>query len=229
MTPRDAWRIKAGMACFALAGPLSVIGLYMRGPIIDQRFAPDAWAAGSATDSFALSWVFLLPNLIMQILGWIALWGAMRQSRFEGLAFWGMVLSIVGNGLFLPHTGVIAFVTPSLAELYLEGRTELVDVANQGLFGPLSLPFLIGSAFGLLAGAICHGLLVWREPSLPSWAALPYVLHALFLTFVAPHAYALEYTGGVLLLVSSAAIALAVWRTIGRSSVGAAPRAKVVS
>jgi hypothetical protein len=41
---------------------------------------------------------------------------------------------------------------------------------------------------------------------------LPYAIHSIFIGFVAPLSYALEFTGGLLLLVSTAGIARDIWR-----------------
>ena len=122
-----------------------------------------------------------------------------------------MSLSILGNALFLPLAGVIAFATPEVGRLWLAGTTQALSVAQQGLVGPMALPFMIVSALLLLAGSVLIGLLLWRAPTLPRWTALPYVYHALALTFLARASYAAEYAGGLVLFVTSVAIARAAW------------------
>jgi hypothetical protein len=79
------------------------------------------------------------------------------------------------------------------------------------------LPLLIASAFALLGGALLTALAIWRSPLLPSWAAPLYAVHALCLTFFAQVHFALEFSGGPLLLASAIGIAAAVWRHTARA------------
>ncbi|MBA3582288.1 MAG: hypothetical protein H0W44_07535 [Gammaproteobacteria bacterium] len=205
-------RIRLGIFCLLASGILTVIGLYLRGPIIDQVTHTDAYVAGALASTHVYAWSLLIPSLVIQCFGWIALWAYVKDTPQEGLAFWGMVLSIIGNGLFLPFTGVIAFVSPAVAQLYIEGLPAAIGIVNSGLAGSFALPFLILSALTLLIGAILHSIVLWKSSLLPTWTALPYLWHALALTFIAPLSYAAEFSGGVCLLLTTAAITLNVWR-----------------
>jgi len=206
------WRVRAGIALFALAGPLSLGGLLLRGPIVDQSVDPARWAAVASSSSFVAAWYLLLPSLVVQMLGFAALARFTENGPAGRAGFWGFVLGVLGNGLWLPSAGVLALASPSLAALHLAGDPGAVGVLNAALFGPAALPAMAVSAVGLLGGSLAFAWAIWRTPGLPRWAALPYALHALCLTFLAPLSYAVELTGGALLLVSSAAVALAVWR-----------------
>jgi len=212
---RDVWRIRAGLLCFAATGPLSLGGLILRGPITDQRADPAGWAALAVSDHFQHAWLLLIPSLVLQILGWAALWGFTRGGRAEAPAFWGFVLGVIGNGFWLPSAGVLALVSPALGALWQSGVPAAVEVLNAGLFGPISLPIMAFSAVGLLASSALVAVAIWRDPRLPRWAAVPYALHALCLTFAAPISYEVERMGGALLLISTAAVALAAWRAAG--------------
>ncbi len=225
MSARDSARIRIGMAFLIASGVISVVGLWMRGPVVNQLIDPDGWAALNATAGFANSWWILLPNLVFQMFAWVALWAFMRDTPQERLAFWGSALSIAGNGFFLPHTGVIAFSSPAVARLYLDGDTAAIAAINAGLFGPVAFPFLLASAVLLMVGAILHGIMIWKSPRLPTWAAIPYVLHAAGLTFAAQFSYMLEYTGAIMLLLSGTAVGVAVWRQVGRAEGAAVPAA----
>jgi len=213
-SPRDVARIRAGMIGFVASGVMTLVGLLLRGPnpVDGHSFDAAAFVAASLSPHYTLTWALLLANLTVQIFAWLALWGFVRGSRWERLGFWGMVLSITGNGLFLPVAGVIGLTAPTVARLYQAGDTGVLAIANGAVFGPLALTFLIASALSLLVGAVLTALLVWRVPGLPKWAAVLYGVHALCLTMFAQVHYALEFSGAPLLLVSSVAIAAAVWR-----------------
>ena len=73
MNEKDATRVRLGLACLVASGVLSVIGLTLRGPIIDPGTAAEAFARGAASPSFAAAWFFLLLSLAVQGFGWLAL------------------------------------------------------------------------------------------------------------------------------------------------------------
>jgi hypothetical protein len=196
---------------------MTVVGLALRGPnpVDGHGLDVEAFVKVSQAPTHELTWAILLLNLTVQIFAWIALWAFVRGTKEERLAFWGMVLSIIGNGLFLPIAGIIALTAPMVATLYSEGNEAVIAVANSAIFGPLALPFLSASAFALLFGAGLTALVLWRSALLPRWTAIPYFLHGLCLTFFAQVHFALEFSGGPLLLASALGIAFAVWRQTG--------------
>ena len=205
-------RTRLGILCLLASGILSVVGLQLRGPIVDQKTDPESFVDSALSRKQPWAWALLLTSLVVQPFGWLALWAFVRNTRDERSGFWGMVLSTAGNGFFLPTAGVLAFTTPAVGRLYRSGTKPAIDIADEGITGRLGLPFLMGSAALLLAGSCLHGLLLWRSPKLPRWTAVPYVWHALALTFVAPRSYKAERSGGLALLVTSAAITRAVWK-----------------
>ena len=220
---RDRRRIRLGIALLVVSGLMTIAGLALRGPnpVDGHGLDVPAFIAVSQAATHDLTWAILLLNLVIQPFAWIALWAFLRGTGEERAAFWGMVLSIAGNCLFLPIAGIIALTAPMVAGLYAAGNPSVIIIAQDAIFGPLALPFLIASAFALLIGAGLTALAIWRSPLLPGWAALPYLLHGLCLTFFAQVHFALEFMGGPLLLASALGIAAAVWRNTGRAAHGA--------
>jgi hypothetical protein len=208
-----------GISLLVVSGLMTVAGLALRGPnpVDGHGLDVTAFVEVSLAPTHALTWAILLSNLTLQIFAWLALWAFLRDTREERLAFWGMVLSIIGNGLFLPIAGIVALTAPMVARLYSEGNGAVIAIADSAIFGPLALPFLIASAFALLFGAALTALVLWRSPLLPRWTAIPYFLHGLCLTFFAQVHFALEFSGGPLLLASALGIAAAVWRHTGQT------------
>lgn len=213
---RDAARIRLGMLCLLTAGVCTVIGLGLRGPIIDPAKFPAEFVAVTTSGTHYLAWSFLLPSLVIQCFGWLALYHWLRGTREEPLAFWGTVLSIAGNLFFLPSVGVLAFLSEAAARAAASGDPNALALLTTGIQGPFALPFLMGSGLTLLAGVVLFTLVLWRTPRLPQWIAPLYALHAVFLTVTAPQfqpwGYRLEKVGGVLLLVVTLVIVVRVWR-----------------
>lgn len=219
-SPKTQRRIRLGMVCFVASGVMTLVGLWLRGPnpVSGHGFDAEAFVAASLSPNYNFTWALLLANLTIQFYAWLALWAFLRGTPVERTAFWGMILSFAGNGLFLPIAGVIGLTAPAVARLYQQGNESVLAIADGGVFGPLALGFLIASAVTLLLGAVLTAIAAWRSGILPKWAAAAYALHALCLTFFAQVHYALEFSGAPLLLASAIGIAVSVWRqTEGRT------------
>jgi hypothetical protein len=219
---RDAGRIRLGMVCLAISAVFTVVGLTLRGPIIDPARFPAEFVAVSTSGTHYAAWSFLLPSLVIQCFGWLALYRWLKDTPQERLAFWGTMLSIAGNLFFLPSVGVLAFLSEVASKAHQAGSTDALALVTAGIQGPFALPFLMGSGLTLLAGVILFTIVLWKSPKLPRWIAPLYLLHAVFLTVTAPQfqpwGYRLEKVGGVLLLVVTAVIVTRVWKDTARAS-----------
>ncbi len=215
-TNRDLFRIRLGLVCLLVSGVFTVVGLNLRGPIVDPARLPELFVQVSTSGTHYLAWSFLLPSLVIQCFGWLALYHWLRDTPQERLAFWGTMLSIAGNLLFLPSVGVLAFMSEVASSQHLAGNAQALPMITAGIQGGFALPFLMGSGLVLLAGVVLFTIVLWTSPKLPRWTAIPYLLHSLFLTVVAPQSYVLERTGGWLLLVVVIAIAWRVWQDTAR-------------
>jgi hypothetical protein len=213
---RDATRIRLGMLCLLTSAVFTVVGLTLRGPIIDPARFPAEFVAVSTSGTHYLAWSFLLPSLVIQCFGWLALYRWLRDTREERLFFWGTVTSIAGNLFFLPSVGVLAFTSEVASRAHQAGNPDALALVTAGIQGPFALPFLMGSGLTLLAGVVLFTIGLWKTPKLPRWIALPYFQHAVFLTVTAPQfqpwGYRLEKVGGALLLVVTLVIVSRVWR-----------------
>lgn len=212
MSARDAWRIRAGMICLLASGVFSAVGLPLRGPIVLPGEDPTRWAEVALLSAHDLAWAMLLPSLVIQIFGVLALCAFVKDTREDALAFWGAMLSIAGNGLFLPSTGILAFADPEIARQVQAGHAEVLAISSSAIESSIGGAILAASGIVLLVGSMLVSLVLWRSPLLPRWTAIPYLLHALSLTLLAPFSYAIERAGGVLLLIVTLAITAAVWR-----------------
>ncbi len=214
---RDDKKIRLGMLCFVLYGVMASIGLPLRGPVIIPSQNPDLWAEVALLPTHDIAWALLLPALVVQLFGFMAFWGFMKDRPGGELAFWGMVLSIFGNGLFLPSTGILAFADPHTAALYQSGATDAaLTIASAGVSGALSGTILAGSGILLLIGSILIGITLWKSPLFPRWTAVVYVLHAFALTLAVTMSYTVERLGGFAILVVAIVLARVVWKETAR-------------
>lgn len=212
MKAKRRFRIRAGAVGLVVSAILTLVGLVLRGPIIDVNMNATAYALGAVSSRHVRAWTLLLPNLVIQLYVFMALFAYLENGRADRPAFIGMVLSIAGNGLFLPSTGVIAFISPIVGKMFLAGNGSVTAVANAGLMGQLALPILAVSGLLLFLGSIFFGIAIWRSQTLPKWSSIPYVLHTFLITFAAAASYGMELFGALLYLWSALWIAQGMWQ-----------------
>ena len=216
MNKRDVFRIRCGAAALFASGLLTAVGLYLRGPnLVDITTDTQRIIEVASSSQHILAQAFLMPNLIIQIFGFWGLYAFLANTSVDRPAFWGAVLCIAANALFLPFAGIVAFIAPPVADLYLQGNTEVIQIYHQGLYSAFARPFLAGSALLILVGALFFAVAIWRSDRLPKWAGVLFFLHAIGIGPAAEFSYAVEYTGALMLLVSTTWIAWAIWRETG--------------
>ncbi len=215
MTALRARRIRLGVVAFLLTGFLSAIGLLLRGANAPAAGDAAAWAEAGANATHHLGWVILVPGPVFQIFAFLAIWAGLADTSQEKLAFRGAMLSIAGNGLYLPFLGLSAFLDKAAADSYLAGNTDAVEIVRQAMFGGAGIAYLGLSAIILVVGVAMTSVAVWRSGLFPKWVAVTYLLQAIGLTIAAQYAYAVELTGGFLLLLSSIVMGGVLWRRAG--------------
>ena len=213
MNSHNHFRIRAGALSLFSSGVLTAIGLYLRGPnMVDITTDTQRIIEVASSSQHILAQVFLLPNLVIQLFGFWGLYAFLADTAVDRPAFWGAVLCIAANGFFLPFAGIVAFILPPVADLYLQGNTDVIQIYHQGLFSAFARPFLAGSAVLILVGALLFAIAIWRSGTLPKWAAVLFFLHAVGIGPAAEFSYAVEYTGALMLLVSATAISWGMWQ-----------------
>jgi len=222
-----ARRVRLGVVAFILTGVVTVIGLLLRGPNTPASGDPQAWAEAAAGGTHALGWLVLLPGPVLQLFAFLALWAVFIGTKQERMAFTGAMLSIAGNALYLPFLGLSAFLDAPAATQYLAGHEQAVDVVRAAMFEGVGLLVLLLSVVVLIAGVVLASIAIWRSGFLPRIPAILYVAQAVALTIAAQFAYAVELTGGILLLVSSVWLGAAMWKRAGTPVT--APRAATIS
>jgi hypothetical protein len=191
---------------------VQLMNFLLRGPLIIDTSNAQAFAESVASPNNLIAETFLPLSLIIQLFGFLGLYAYLENPTTQESSFWGMVFSILGNGLFLPFAGVFAFAMPAVGKLYLAGNTDVIQVAELTLGPGTGFAYLIASAFALITGAVLFAIAMWQTNNLPRWMPIIYVIQAFGLSFGASIAYGFEVMGGILLTVFSILFALKMWK-----------------
>ena len=204
-------KLRWGACALILSALLTLGGLFLRGPLITDVTDAQTFAKSVASANNLIAETILPLSLILQLFGFLGIYIYFDQSEFQKWTFWGMVFSILGNGLFLPFAGVFAFAMPVVGKLYLAGSTDAIRVAELTLGPGTGFAYLIASAFALTVGAVLFAISMWRH-GLPRWLPAIYFIQAFCLSFGASMGYASEITGGILLVIFSFVFGLRMWK-----------------
>jgi len=215
MTDFNQTKLRLGALALILSAALTLGGLYLRGPLITDVSDAQAFAESVASPNNLIAETFLPLSLVIQLFGFLGMYAYLDQPETQKTNFWGMVFSVLGNGLFLPFAGLFAFAIPIVGKLYLEGNTDVIQVAALTLAPGTGFFYLIASAFTLTVGSVLFAVSMWKS-DLPRWLPVIYVAQAFGLSFGASIAYAFELTGGVLALVFSLVFGMRMWARVSR-------------
>jgi len=190
---------------------LTISGLLLRGPLVIQITDAQAFAESVTSPNNLIAETFLPLSLIIQLFGFLGMHAFLDNPAALKTSFWGMVFSVLGNGLFLPFAGVFAFAVPVVGKLYLDGNTDALQVAVLTLAPGTGFFYLIASAFALTAGSGLFALSMLKH-DLPRWLPIIYVVQAFGLSFGASIHYGFEITSGLLLTLFSVILGMRMWQ-----------------
>ena len=195
-------------------------------PQPDPNTHLEAWARYVTTDHYVLG--HLLYSILGLIFGIFALGAYLTRSSVGGMGLVAMVITVLGNALFLSLQGVSTFSAPEEGQAVLAGLEEFEELP----------PIFANTVFGLTAllDIVLLGVVVWRSGILPKWAgaiwAAAHVLMYLSLVYASTIGSAstppTELVGAALVVISGAWMA---WSVLRRPSsaraVGAAAQPRV--
>jgi len=160
--------IRAGAVALILGGiALAIVPLLTMGiPTAPEQNL--AFAQGANTLGWRLGMILALVYQALLILGSLALYAHLAQTRAERWAFAGLVVTVWFTILFVPIQGFAAFVVPAVGALIEAGQSNAVVLLDQTFREPFAvLPFLAGILVNL--GLILNGEAVRRSGTLPQW------------------------------------------------------------
>lgn len=128
-------------------------------------------ALHAATLAYRVQLALYAVYLAFFILGVLALYAYLSQTKEEKLAFAGLVVSLLFIALFLPVMGFAAYVFPAIGDLVRQGQVEMVAVMDETSHEPfIIIPFFGGILWNI--GPILIGAAIWRSGLLWKWGGL---------------------------------------------------------
>lgn len=166
-------RIHLGAVALAISSALFLVAEALYPPHLNLAGDLPSAAVAVSSNRFMASQVLFLPLLALLSTAVISIYKLLGTTRHNHLAFWAMVTSLIGIGLFLPTFGIRVLILPALGRLYLQGQHEVLQVyavAYQSLWAAL----LQHTVYVLLLGLALFTLVIWRGGALPRWASTLY-------------------------------------------------------
>jgi hypothetical protein len=176
-------RIRLGYLTLVVGSLLGILGLVMRGPVPLPNMDVEAWALVVTSSNYFLAQVLTILAYVIPYVGFWAIYASVAMiEKVERAAFWGFMSSVVGTSLAIATLGVFSFVSPKLAELYLQGNEQLPNIITQVATGQPAIINILGGTLYLL-GTVLLGVAIWRSGLHSKWAGALIALHGLFLVF----------------------------------------------
>ncbi len=207
-------RVRLGILALPTSGLVGIVSLLPPGVFINPAVDPAGFAQASGT--VGLGNMIGIASLVLLLVGVQSLYSILVDGSASRWAFAGMILTIVGVGLFLPFAGIFAFVAPIAGRAYLNGDTHAIKIIADSVAISNPSAFLFAGLAGLFSviGSILFGIAIWQSQRLPKWSGVPYFLAVLLSFLSAPFfSFILGLIGGVLLLTSGGWIAASVSRS----------------
>lgn len=130
----------------------------------------EAWSRYVSTTHYVVAYVLGSGfGTILAIFGVFALGAYLTGSRAGRLGLVAMVITVLGQALFLMVVGVSAFSAPAEGQAYLAGIEEFAQLSPNFASAALGITGLLAVLLGFM-GNVLLGLAVWRSETLPKWA-----------------------------------------------------------
>ena len=164
-----------------------------------------------SSPQFIISHWLTIASFILLIFGALALYACLRSDRREGLAFVGMIVTLVGIGVFLPAYGFLFFVSPALAQLALQGQKDAINVITAVAIIPGVITLVAGSAL-LALGAVVFSIAIWGGNTLPKWAGVLFAVGWLAIVFHTQLPQVGDILAGLLIAIGGVWLAWGIWQ-----------------
>jgi hypothetical protein len=139
-------------------------------PQPDPSIHLEAWSRFVTTNYYVLGHLLgSILGLIFLIFGIFALGAYLARSRAGRMGLVAMVITVLGNALFLPLQGISTFSAPKEGQAVLAGIEEYEKLPPIFADTAFSLTGLLDIVL-LLVGNILLGVAVWGSGTLPRWA-----------------------------------------------------------
>ena len=164
-------RSRLGAVALAAAGILFFLYPAIR-PFSDETSLQGAAAFGST--AWIVAHMLAMVAFTLLMLGLLGLYSALQQSRLERLAFWMLVVGMIGVGLTLPFYGGEAFGLHAIGQEALrQHSSSLVGLAADVRSGPQLIMFLLG-LLSIAIAAVMAAIVIWRSGVFRKWSGVPF-------------------------------------------------------
>lgn len=159
-------------------GLIGLIGTILAGSLIPPIQNEELWANQVNSEYYLLSRVLLIFAYIIPLIGFSKISKSLGSS--QTIAEYGFYLTLTGTGLAIPLLGIATFVTPTAAELYIQGHVEVMQIINSSYSG---LSFVINMIGGImyLFGTILISASLLRDRK-DKFLSVLFVIHGIGLT-----------------------------------------------
>jgi len=151
-------RIRLGAIALGISSFLFLVSQILRPPF----FLHHPYDIVDFLPASSISNILFLPILILLSCAAISIYKLLSVSNSNRPAFWGMVLIVVGAGLYLPLFGLTAVILPAAGDLYAQGETAGFDVYYTIFQQPLASVFTFGE-YLLFGGLTILTTVIWRS------------------------------------------------------------------
>jgi hypothetical protein len=175
-------RIIAGLWTFPISGVMAISALFLRKFVNLPVGDITEWAQDVVSGNYLTAQYLYILAYVIPFFGFWALYMYLAQRGKERMAFWGLMGTLLGTGLPLTTLGVLAYASPVIGRLYLQGDTHLPQVINEIAMGS-SLIMGMPGAFLYIGGCISFGVAIWQSGTINKWSGVMLALHGLFVAF----------------------------------------------
>src|SRR2546427_3583507 len=190
-------RVRLGILALPSSGVAGIVSVLPPGVFINPAVDPLGFA--QASGMVGLGNMIGIVSLVLLLVGVQPLYSILVDGSAGRWAFAGMILTILGVGLFLPFAGIFAFVAPIAGRAYLNGDTNAIKIIADSVAVSNPTAFLFAGLAGLFSVicSILFGIAVLQSQRLPKWSGVPYFLAILLSFLSAPFfSFILGFLGG---------------------------------
>ena len=150
-------------------------------PQPDPNTHYEAWSRFVTTNDYVLKHLLGTSlGTILAILGVVALGTYLARSRTGRLGLVAMVITVLGQGLFLTWVGTSTFSAPAEGQVYLAGIEEFAQRSPTFADSAQIVTILVAILLSFV-GYVLLGVAIWRSGILPRWAGIAWVAAVMML------------------------------------------------
>lgn len=179
----SARRNIVGLLTMPVSGIIALAALVIRGPLLFPGDGMTAWANETASGVYQITQLLVMAAFVLPFFGFVSLYNYFSDKGFsERMAYFGLLMSLIGTALALPSSGIFALAAPEVSRLFMQNQINASQVIVGSISGPGMIIGIVSAVLYTL-GPIFLGLAIWKCNTLPKWAGVLFALHGALLSF----------------------------------------------